>query len=230
MYKIVPDPPPMSYSEIKLEIYGVRCQTHTTVTTSKPHLISVNYQYFQHLSKIPTSSTLVGLSGITLYCLSRCFCWCFWLCLCCEWFPWCSWPGRSVCASLDSFSLGWFQWFCLNLALRSSKEIACRNILTLVFDIVNGSLRGMRPTELTVSLWWIPSCWVIQSKIWDNIPDAEEIDLNVDGEWVLECIGLLPPQIVTMGVHLVCERNLLMVANWQEANFVDHTCKADIKF
>lgn len=45
------------------------------------------------------------------------------------------------------------QRFALNFALRSSRDTAWRKYLMLLLEIVNGRRCGMRPTELTVSLF-----------------------------------------------------------------------------
>jgi len=54
--------------------------------------------------------------------------------------------------SLTSAALGRFHKLALNFARLSSRETACRNVRTMVLDVVNGSRLGKRPTESTVSL------------------------------------------------------------------------------
>jgi hypothetical protein len=50
------------------------------------------------------------------------------------------------------------------------------------------------------------------------IPYANEFNINVDRESALERVGLLPPDIVCTGVHLVRKRNLLEIACREEAD------------
>lgn len=52
----------------------------------------------------------------------------------------------------DSVEVGRFHRLALNFARRSSSDTACRKVRTMVFDVVNGNLFGMMPTESTVSL------------------------------------------------------------------------------
>jgi hypothetical protein len=54
--------------------------------------------------------------------------------------------------SLASSAFGRFHKLGLNLARLSSSETACRNVRTMVLDVVNGNRFGMSPTESTVSL------------------------------------------------------------------------------
>ena len=54
--------------------------------------------------------------------------------------------------NFSSSALGRFHKFALNLARLSSNETACRNVRTMVLDVVNGNRLGMIPTESTVSL------------------------------------------------------------------------------
>lgn len=60
---------------------------------------------------------------------------------------------ESVLGSFLCLVRGRFQRLALNLARRSSRETACRNVRTMVLDVVNGSLFGTIPTESTVSLF-----------------------------------------------------------------------------
>ena len=63
--------------------------------------------------------------------------------------------------NLTSSGFGRFHKLALNFARLSSRETACRNVRTMVLDVVNGRRLGIRPTESTVSLqkfkevWWI---------------------------------------------------------------------------
>ena len=54
--------------------------------------------------------------------------------------------------NFSSAALGRFHKFALNLARLSSNETACRNVRTMVLDVVNGKRLGIMPTESTVSL------------------------------------------------------------------------------
>ena len=54
--------------------------------------------------------------------------------------------------NLASSAFGRFHKFALNLARLSSRETACRNVRTMVLDVVNGNRLGTIPTESTVSL------------------------------------------------------------------------------
>jgi hypothetical protein len=62
----------------------------------------------------------------------------------------------SSCASVDlnsrSLSPGG-QRLALNFALRSSRDTACLKYLILLLEIVKGRRCGIKPTELTVSLF-----------------------------------------------------------------------------
>jgi hypothetical protein len=84
----------------------------------------------------------------------------------------------------------------------------------------------MIPTELTVSLTDKVSARC-QMRMGASIPDAKKCNFDIDAKRFLEGVGLFPPGGICTSVHLVREGNLLMVANWQEANLVDHARKAD---
>jgi hypothetical protein len=56
-------------------------------------------------------------------------------------------------------------------------------------------------------------------------PDTNKLDINVSAEAFLECVGLLPSDIVRAGVHFVRKWHLLDVAGWKETHFVYHTRK-----
>ena len=51
-------------------------------------------------------------------------------------------------------------------------------------------------------------------------PDADEFDLDVHGERLLEQVGLLPPRLVRECEHLVRKRHLLVVARREQADLV----------
>jgi hypothetical protein len=97
-----------------------------------------------------TSSISVGRSPASEYFLSISLS--LWFSSCDLWLSGTvgCWP---VIPSVASVALGRFHRFALNLERRSSNETACLNVRTMVLDVVNGSLRGIRPTELTVSLF-----------------------------------------------------------------------------
>jgi hypothetical protein len=78
------------------------------------------------------------------------------------------------------------QRLALNFALRSSRDTACLKYLILLLEIVNGRRCGIKPTELTVSLF---EGGKVQGKFdakTRNVPDTEELDINVDREGLLE--------------------------------------------
>ena len=51
-----------------------------------------------------------------------------------------------------------------------------------------------------------------------DAPYADEVDVDVDGERLLEHGGLLPALVVVARVHFVCERHLLVVTGRQKAD------------
>ena len=62
------------------------------------------------------------------------------------------------------------------------------------------------------------SCLVYVSRVIERIPDADEFDLDVDRESFLESGALFPANQVIATEHLVCERNLLVVARREQAH------------
>lgn len=60
---------------------------------------------------------------------------------------------------------------------------------------------------------------------WD-IPDAYELDRDVNRKGFLEFGGLLPSFVVGSGIHLVCEWYLLEISGRKQSNFVQHACEA----
>jgi hypothetical protein len=50
------------------------------------------------------------------------------------------------------------------------------------------------------------------------IPDTNEVDININGESSLESGALSPTYLVVARVHFVCERDLLVIALWQQPN------------
>ena len=84
----------------------------------------------------------------------------------------------------------------------------------LLFAFVNGNLRGMMPTELTVSLnARVSGITCILSVIRDS-PNANEFDDDINGKRLFECLALLPACFVILTIHPVRERDLLVVASW----------------
>ena len=61
-----------------------------------------------------------------------------------------------------------------------------------------------------------------------HVPYAQELDLDIDRKGLLERGRLLPPDPVRPCVHLVCKRNLLPIVSGQQADLVDHACKAGL--
>lgn len=55
-----------------------------------------------------------------------------------------------------------------------------------------------------------------------DAPDADEVNVDIDGERLFEGGGLFPALVVVAGVHPVCEWDLLVVARWEETNLQDH--------
>jgi len=58
----------------------------------------------------------------------------------------------------------------------------------------------------------------MKEKFWGDIPNPEQLDIDVDRESLFEHGTLLPTQLVFARVHLVRERYLLVIAFWQKAN------------
>ena len=59
-----------------------------------------------------------------------------------------------------------------------------------------------------------------------HTPYTQEVDLNVNRKGLLEQVRLVPRFIICSCVHLVCKRDLPPIVTGQEANLVDHACKA----
>ena len=51
-----------------------------------------------------------------------------------------------------------------------------------------------------------------------GIPDADEFDVNVHGECLLESRGLSPTNLVHTREHLVCKWDLLVITGWQQSD------------
>lgn len=59
-----------------------------------------------------------------------------------------------------------------------------------------------------------------------HTPHAQELNVDVNTECPLEGIGHLPPVVVRLCVHFVCEWDLLMVTCREETDFVKHSSEA----
>lgn len=94
-----------------------------------------------------------------------------------------------------------------------------------VLEQTKGKRFGMSPTELTVSLPRQPTLRLGQEQpgdVW-YVPDSDKLNIYVHRERLLECDTLLPSYLIRSSVHVVRERNLLMVACREETNLVNHT-------
>ena len=87
----------------------------------------------------------------------------------------------------------------------------------------------MSPTALTVSLFeneYKSSMIVSEVKHHrEHIPDTDKFDIHVDRVCSLECMTFNPALLVITAVHVVCERNLLMIIGRDDANFSNPTVK-----
>ena len=59
-----------------------------------------------------------------------------------------------------------------------------------------------------------------------HLPYAEELDIDFVRKRLLKRVRLLPSLIIRFGVHFVREWDLLVVARWQKADFMDHPREA----
>jgi len=59
-----------------------------------------------------------------------------------------------------------------------------------------------------------------------NLPYAEELYIDFVRKRLLKRVRLLPSLIIRFGVHFIREWDLLVVARWQKADFMDHTSEA----
>ena len=83
----------------------------------------------------------------------------------------------------------------------------------------------MTPTELTVSLYMrrCVSCGLDGPMCLERIvPHADEVDVNVNGERLLEGRRLRPSLRIVARVHFVGEGHLLVIACRQQADLPDH--------
>lgn len=80
----------------------------------------------------------------------------------------------------------------------------------LSFARVKGNLLGTNPTELTVSL--LMNEIAVMHRVVQNLPDTDKFNVHIDGECLFECSALFPTFFIVTAVHVVCKRNLLMVA------------------
>ena len=77
----------------------------------------------------------------------------------------------------------------------------------------------MRPTAPTVSLERERIFIMVERENREhNEPDAKKLNPDVDREGLLECSTLIPADLVRAGVHLVRERDLLVIAGWNDSD------------
>jgi len=57
-----------------------------------------------------------------------------------------------------------------------------------------------------------------------DIPDANEVNVNVDRESFLECDALPPSRLIFPRIHLVCKWHLLMVTLWKQSHLQINSC------
>ena len=102
----------------------------------------------------------------------------------------------------------------------------------MVLEVVNGRHVGISPTELTVSLEEEekPKSRVNKEKgknrrnkkIMNTGPNPQKLDIDVNREGFFELLGLFESPPIIFGVHFIRERNLLMIADGEKPNLVDH--------
>ena len=59
----------------------------------------------------------------------------------------------------------------------------------------------------------------------EGVPDTDEFDVDIHRERSLEQSALLPPQDGGTRVHLVRERDLLVVVRGEQPDLVQHACE-----
>jgi hypothetical protein len=59
-----------------------------------------------------------------------------------------------------------------------------------------------------------------------NLPYAQELDIDFVRKRLLKRVRLLPSLVIRFGVHFVREWDLLVVARWQKADFMNHPSEA----
>lgn len=93
----------------------------------------------------------------------------------------------------------------------------------LVGVLLNGSFRGMNPTEATESK--TPICGLsVQVRPSRNVRgQAYEVNVYVDRERLFEVKARLPSLGAVILVELVGELDLRNVVSWKKADFVDHS-------
>ncbi len=90
---------------------------------------------------------------------------------------------------------------------------------TEVLDAVNGSWRGIKPTEQTVSLQGALSFGKCADKQRANqVPDADKFYSDIHREGFFELLTLLPSVFVVASVHPIREGNLLAIPRWKQAD------------
>jgi hypothetical protein len=91
---------------------------------------------------------------------------------------------------------------------------------------------GVNPTELTVSLkrkhliiipWKVAN---IRKRFEKDAPQPHKLNLHLISKLALELAAHCPLRADVSCIHLVCERNLLVVERREEADFLEHTCQA----
>ena len=55
-----------------------------------------------------------------------------------------------------------------------------------------------------------------------DAPHSDELDVNINGERLLEGGRLRPAGRIVPSIHLVRKRHLLVIAWWEETDFMDH--------
>ena len=66
----------------------------------------------------------------------------------------------------------------------------------------------------------------VQRWVFSNLPYAEELDIDLVRKRLLKRVRLLPSLVIRFGVHFIREWDLLVVARWQKADFMDHPSEA----
>jgi len=95
---------------------------------------------------------------------------------------------------------------------------------------VNGICHSVHPTELTVSLKrkhlnnYNLKGGEYKKTSKKNTPQPHEPNPHFISKLVLELGALPPPRTVAICIHLIRERNLLVVERGEEADFFEHTC------
>lgn len=71
----------------------------------------------------------------------------------------------------------------------------------------------------------VPGTQVVRScetkRLKNCLPNTHEMNIHINTKRLFETSGLLPSGLVLATIHLVGEGDLLVVAGWEEADFVD---------